>query len=284
MQAMLVPPPRHVPLSLRVVNLFNGFTQFGWVFFGFGMIFFWVFAGNADMSWLTFRGPLARAVGRVTKVEDTNASQNGSRIQANHYEFSVAGTKVSGKSYGSGSNSVSTGDEVTIEYDEKHPERSRIEGDRLGMFSGWLLFVTIFPLVGVAIIIPSFLSGMKRNRLLRDGILTTGRYKSRRQTNVRINDRPVWELTFEFTARDGRHMECQARTTDTSSLRDEAEEPLLYDPENPERAYMLDEAPSRPKVLNGELQGRMVPAMLSLIIPGISIIGHGLVLWLKIIL
>ena len=41
---LLVPPPREVPTGLRLMVLFGGaLTQFGWVFFGFGMIFVWAF-------------------------------------------------------------------------------------------------------------------------------------------------------------------------------------------------------------------------------------------------
>jgi len=35
MPMQFAPPPRHVPLSLRVVNMFNGAAQLGWGVFGF---------------------------------------------------------------------------------------------------------------------------------------------------------------------------------------------------------------------------------------------------------
>src|ERR1043165_8165904 len=95
-------PPRNVPLSLQLVNFFNGFAQIGWAVFGFGMIFFWGFAGNADLSFATFRGNIARAKGRVTSVENTNASENHQQIMANRYEYNVAGEWFQGKSYSTG--------------------------------------------------------------------------------------------------------------------------------------------------------------------------------------
>ena len=127
------PPPRPVPLSLRILNFFNVGAQIGWFVFGFGMIFFVVFGTNADLSVLTVREPDGHAVGRVTRIEETGASENHQRVEAAHYEFSVAGRLFTGKSYSTGG-SPATGANVTIEYDEDNPERSRIAGMRRAMF------------------------------------------------------------------------------------------------------------------------------------------------------
>ena len=117
---------------------------------------------------------------------------------------------------------------------------------------------------------------------LREGLLATGTLKSKSRTNVTVNNRPLYELIFEFTARDGRHHEAKARSTFTERLEDEAQEPLLYDPADPTRAYMLDEAPARPEIeANGGLRGRPAAAVRSLILPGLMIVAHGAVLLIK---
>lgn len=273
--------PRRVPLSLQIVNFFNGFSLIGWLIFGFGMIFAWAFVLNADFSFVTFRGPFAIAEGRVTDVEETGASVNRSRVHANHYEYSVAGTKFSGTSYTTG-DVVSTGDSVSIEYDEDHPARSRITGMRRAMFGPGLVFVLIFPLVGLLILIPATIFGIKRNRLLRDGLLADGTLTSKAATNMQVNNRTVYELIFTFTARDGRQYEAKARSTDTRRLEDESQEPLLYDPADPTRACLLDEAPARPEFEpNGDLRGNPASAIRMLILPGIVIVGHGTFLLFK---
>jgi hypothetical protein len=275
------PPPRRVPLSLRVINLFNGITQIGWFVFGFGMIFFWVFAGNADFSFLTFRGAMEYATGRVVESRSTGASENDQSVQANHYQFSVAGQSYNGTSYSLGGGAAQ-GDEVTIEYDPDDPSRSRIEGMRRNMFGPWAAVVSIFPLIGLGFVVPFTLKGIQRNRLLRDGILTQGTLIHKGMTNVRINHRPVWELTFEFTDRLGQRHEAKARSVDTSRLEDESSEPLLYDPNDPSRAYVLDEAPARPKFeMNGEMIGRGGGALMRLVLPGIVIGANVLVLLSK---
>jgi hypothetical protein len=277
----LSPAPRPVPVSLQIVNFFNGIAQIGWAIFGFGMIFFWAFVMNADLSFVNFRGPHDTVAGKVTRVENTSASVNHQRVQANHYEYSVDGYLFTGVSYSTGG-SLSPGQSVDIEYAKGNPSRSRIEGLRRAMFGPGLAFVSLVPLIGLAILVPATLSGVKRNRLLREGLLATGTLKSKSRTNVTVNNRPLYELTFEFTARDGRHHEAKARSTFTERLEDEAQEPLLYDPADPTCAYMLDEAPARPEIeANGDLRGRPTAAVRSLILPGLMIVVHGAVLLIK---
>jgi hypothetical protein len=265
-------PPRSVPLSLRVLNFFNGAAQLGWAVFGFGMLFFWIFGAQADFSFATFHVD-GETRGRVTRVEDTAASENESRVRAHHYEYSVAGRTLTGVSYATGGG-ASEGQEVPVEYDEGTPERSRIAGMRRKLFGPWAAFVVIFPAIGAAILYFATTSGVHRNHLLREGILTTGKFVSREPTNVTVNKRRVWEVTFEFTDRNGQRHEAKARSTDTSRLQDDAREPLLYDPNDPEKAYVLDEAPARPKFEHGELTGRPLAALLSLLVPGLVIGAH----------
>ena len=274
-------PPRSVPLSLRVVNLFNGAAQLGYVVFGFGMIFFWIFGTQADFSFATFHVD-GRTRGRVVRVEDTAASENKQRVHALHYEYSVAGRTLTGKSYATGS-SASEGDEVSVEYDEGSPERSRIAGLRRAMFGPFAAIVVIFPLIGFLIVYFMTKTGLRRNHLLRDGILTTGTLINREPTNMTVNKRRVWELTFEFTDRNGQRREAKARATDTSRLEDDAREPLLYDPADPEKAYVLDEAPARPRLENGELVGSGMRAFAMLIIPALFVALNALMIYVKFI-
>ncbi len=273
-------PPRRVPLSLRIVNAFNMWAQIGWGVFGFGMIFFWVFAGNADFSFATFRNP-GRTNGRVTNVESTGASENKQTIRAAHYQFSIAGELFEGKSYSTGS-TPSEGDVVTIEYDEDNPARSRIEGMRRAMFGPWAAIVAIFPAIGLIFLIPGMRTGIKRNRVLRDGILTTGTPIDRRPTNITINNRPLWEVVYEFHDRNGQRRECCARAVDTTRLTDEPSEALLYDPTDPTKAYVIDEAPARPTFdANGDMEGRPMAALFASILPGIVIGAHLLMVYAK---
>jgi hypothetical protein len=277
-------PPRRVPVSLQIVNFFNIGSQIGWFVFGFGFIFFFVFGLQSDFSFLTFRNAGGRTTGRVIETKSTGASENKQTVKATHYEYSIAGSTLRGTSYTTGS-APEQGAEVTVEYDESNPVRSRIEGMRRGLFGPWGVVSGIFPLIGLVILYFAAKSGVRRNRLLRDGLLTSGVLTDKEPTNMTVNDRRVWKLTFEFHDRLGQRREASAQTSDPQRLEDESAEPLLYDPGDPSRAYLLDEAPARPQFdMNGELLGRPNAALAALIIPTIVVGGYALLFALKSVL
>jgi hypothetical protein len=170
---------------------------------------------------------------------------------------------------------VEPGDLVVVQYRTDDPRQSRIEGMRRKMFGPFVLFVLVFPIIGLSIVVFTMRLGRKRARLLADGVLAEGKLVNRRATNTTVNKRRVYELTFRFTAYDGSQREVKSRTSMTDRLEDEALEPLLYSPSDPTLAYMLDEVPSRPEVNEvGELKARPLAAFASLILPAIVIVGN----------
>jgi Protein of unknown function (DUF3592) len=271
------PPPRSVPGSLAIASLFNGFAQIAWGVFGLGMIFFWVFPMNADLSFISVRGPLAEAAGEVVRVEETAFSEgrrNAKPIYANHYVYFVADRPLTGVSYSVGVR-AEPGQRVTVEYPEANPARSRIAGMRRAPFGRWALALAVFPLAGLVMLVVASGNGWRRTRLLGHGHLAPGKLVRKRPTNAKVNGRVVHELTFEFTGRDGRRHEMTARTSAPERLEDEKREPLLYDPARPSRAYLLDRAPSRPRFgTTGELLGAPRPA-LRLLVPALVVAVHG---------
>ncbi len=275
----LAAPPRMVPLLVSCRLLFGGvLNQAGWLFFGFGLIFFWAFAVNSDpIEWLDFRGEMRTVQGAITTIQDTSASEGGSSITAYHYAFEVDGVAFDGVSYDS-SALASPGEGIPIQYPVGRPHRSRITGMRTAMFSPAVLFVTIFPVVGLVLALIGFVGGMRNVRLLAHGELGMGTLKSKRKTATQVNRQRVYELTFEFTDDRGRTREVTARTFDTAALEDNAEEPLLFDPFRRGSATMLDHLPGRPRIdEHGEIQsGNSVVALAAMLLPLVTLAGHGL--------
>lgn len=264
----LAPAPRPVPLSLRLSNIFNAGAQLGFFLLLFSTPFFWMFAGNADLSFVTFRGATATAIATVTHVDDTAASESRQRIYANHYSFFADGKPFEGVSYSSG-NSLAPLSKATVEYLDSNPQRSRLEGMRRGMFPPAVLFVLIFPFIGLVIVYFSLKAGMKSNRLFAYGVPAYGRLKDKRPTNTRINNRPVWELVFDYRARDGQTYEASTRTSMIERLTDDREEPMLYDPDAPSQAVFLDEMGRTPLLdETGALRGKG-GAIFALILPSL---------------
>jgi len=117
-----------------------------------------------------------------------------------------------------------------------------------GRFEWPALIILVFPAFGLTMIALGVRKGLRALRLLTRGIPAQGRFVGQTKTNVMINDTPVMAMTFEFNTVDGRTARCAAKTHETRELRDDAEEPLVYDPEDPSVAVLLDELPGRPRI------------------------------------
>jgi hypothetical protein len=209
-------------------------------------------------------------------VRDTGASENRSRVRAVSYSFRAGdGTQRTGTSYTTGS-PPALGDMATVEFLPDHPAVSRIQGMRRAMFGPMVLFVLIFPAIGLLLAGFGFRSRRSVVRVLVDGRLATGTLVGRERTNVSVNNQPVIALTFEFTADDGRRHRVVARSSQPAELSDEAQETLLYLPERPEQATLVDDLPA--SVLADEM-GELRPASpgqvaLALAIPLITVLSN----------
>lgn len=275
-------PPRTVPLFLALRVLFGGFlSQFGWVFFGFGMIFFWAF-GVPDTLANLFKGvsDIKQAEGVVTSWSETNASENDRDVYQINFRFvGEDSLQYSGTSYATG-RYHKPGATVIVEYDPAAPENCRIQGMRKSVFGEVILFVMIFPLIGFVFIVFGVRQSLRGIRLLKFGESTRGTFVRKEATNTTVNDQTVYKLFFEFKDDAGRSHEAIAKTHVLEPLLDEAQELLLYDPYYPDKAILFDNLPGGAEFDEwGNLSaggGRgFLRLLLLLIIPGLSIAGHG---------
>jgi hypothetical protein len=256
-------PPRTVPLSTKLVVLFGGtFSGFGWLFFGFGMVFVWIFAGKGDYtSAFIMRGNLESAPAVVTGVRNTRFSEGGSKhsrgtpIYAYHYKFQREGIDYQGTSYRLGQGNGREGDETTVEFPAGKPRYSRIKGMRRAMFGPVVAMVLLFPAVGLTLVVPSVFQGWRNLRLLKDGETAQGTLITKEPTNVKVNNRTVYKLTFEFSDQSGQTRQAIAKTYLPEKLEANRSELLFYDPNNPSAATLLDNLPGKQALTErGEIQ------------------------------
>jgi len=276
-------PPRTIPITLLPPLYFGGvFAQLGWFFFGFGMIFVWVFTRNADITYLwDFSGQLQTVDGFVINSEETNFSEGGTEHSKGtsvcriRYRFvDKDGIEHRAECYKKGWN-PQTSTHVIIEYREDRPEISRIQGTRRRPVGLIGLFLVIFPIIGAVLAATGLRRGRKAHSLLRFGHLTTGRLVEKSGTTTQINGQIVYKLTFEFTDDLGESHRVAAKTHETAKLEDEESERLLYDPYKPTYAVLIDNLPGSPAIdEHGYLCSRPSRAILSLLLPAISLIGH----------
>ena len=275
-------PPRRVPLSVRLRILLGGFlNQFGWYFFGFGMVFVWLLGGSSALYALAhFHGDVAVTEGRISAVVETNMSINEERVYEYQYAYRVNGAEYFGATkayYGE----YEVNDPASVEYTLRDPTRSRIQGLGFGL---WIALVTgVFPMIGLVFMAFGIRKGIRGARLLRYGKQATGTLVSQEPTRIEVNDQPVFEFTFEFEVEGEGLFEVVARTHLTerfageeSDDEDGVREPLLYNPHDPNDAILLDDLPGGPRIdERGEIRGVILSLLPSLIIPGVTVVGHG---------
>ena len=235
---------------------------FGWLFFGVGMIFAFVFAGSADVSSIfKFHCELQQAVGVVTGSERSGFSEgrksrgvHGSSLGrrrkpvfAHYYTFETGGENHSGVSY-SKNGALEIGQTVKVEFPAHQPEFSRIQGMRRAPLGAEALLVLLFPLVGLCILIPGLCSGWKTYRLLIRGVLAKGRLIGKKKLDAQVDKRFVYKLTFQFTDQERRTHWVDTKTHHPRKLEDDATERLLYDPLSPKRAVFVDMLPGAPDI------------------------------------
>jgi hypothetical protein len=225
------------------------------------------------------------AEGQVTRTSDTGASEGGSKtrrgtpIYKNEFTFAVDDKEYRNASYAVGIR-LPVGRRVSVQYLASDPSFARIRGMRANVFGPAILFVMLFPLAGFGLVVFSVSRGIRACRLLSHGVPTTGRLIAKEATAVKENGRTVYKLTFEFETGEGRSCTATVRTNAPEKFGDQ-NEPLVYDPENPARAVMLDNLPGTPHIgEDGHVLCRQpTRALLSLVFPLATILGHGAHVW-----
>ena len=267
----LVPLP--VALRLFVSGAANQWT---WIGLGLGLMFFWLAIGNVDWSGVYYLGQVERARGVITDSQETNLTINDRVVMANSYRFTTPdGAVIEDFSYATGTWHAD-GATVTIEYPAGKPHLSRIQGMRrqkLSPLAGSLF--ALFPLAVVLFAGWRIRKGLRYHALLKRGRVAHSQLVEKTPTNMRINDQPVYKLTFQFTAEDGKDYQVTVKSHNTEALEDDDEERLLYDPSQPENATMVDTLPGQPRLNeHGSIRPQPAPTWACLI-PALTLFGHG---------
>lgn len=274
----LVPPPRLVPLLVRMHVIFGGgISQVGWALLCVGSVVLRALVLNSDFpSWYYFSGELETAKGAIISSDATHVSEGGDgpKIVAYRYSFRTPdGQEHEGVSYAAGQQ-LKLGTPVAVEYPKDNPAVSRIKGHRRALFPGFLVVFGILPLVGLCLVYAGLRRGLIAARLLANGNLAPGTLKSKQPTNTRINNQTVYKFTFEFLADDGKTYQATARTHRVQRMDSEPRKRLLYDPLDPSRTVLFDNLPGSPGISElGDIQARSTTRpLLVLLLPILAIV------------
>lgn len=267
-------PPRHLDLFTKIIILFGGsLQQFGWIFFTIGSLFSWIFIPFSDaMLWFEGKKNWNETVGQIMSAEPTNSSVNETTVYQYFHSFELEGERFTGKSFTVGPQ-YKDGEEVMIRYNVDDPSESAISNSNRAIFPAWVLFVLLFPLVGLAFIITSILQNIRVLKLLEIGAFTRGKLISKEATNARINKQMVFKYMFEFVV-GGKKQEAICRTHQGWLVEDEEREIILYDRFNPNFNFVFDAMPNVPKISEeGMLERAPIWKAVNLLLP---IVGIGL--------
>lgn len=281
----LAPPPRPVPLQIRIDELFGGTTSvLGWSFLGLGLIFVWIFCLNADLSGWRFLAGKAGIAARTTGCRSTSFSEGGSNhsrgrpIYANDFFFQYGGPTggrvVMGTSYGQ--QCLQAGRDAVAEFPPGKPEYARLRGMRRAPMPWVLIWIGLFPLIGAGFVYASLRGGLRDIGLLRRGVTARGQVVAKRATGTRINNRPQYELDMAFKDAFGVERRFSTKTCFPEKLEGEGVHNVFYDPDRPGDAISVD---ALPEPLFADLSGGLASdgwtrAGLSLVPPALTIGGH----------
>ena len=217
---------------------------FGAVFLIMGLVFTLVFTqGYRPIDEIRLAASQTTAPGVITAVTQTNSSENDVYVYSYEFAFTTnRGEKITGVSYTTGEQ-WSARDHVTIEYVPGEPSIARIQGARTSDFTPWVLFVLIFPFIGAVMFGSAAVAGVREVLLLRRGELADAHILSSRPTGVSVNNTPVVEYSYEIHTASGETFNGSARALLSDQIGDEANEPALCLPSNPDRSILVDAIP-----------------------------------------
>ncbi|MDF1546495.1 MAG: DUF3592 domain-containing protein [Bacteroidales bacterium] len=236
---------RNIPIGVKLKIWFgNVFNVIGLAFFLFGLPFSMVFISFSSLLGPSFGEDDPGTKGIIIESRATSASVNDVKVYEYTYRYhTMDGNSYTGLGYTTG-NQKSVGDELMVLYKMDQPSASKAIDLRTSEFGGSVgLFVLIFPLIGLIMLILGTRNTLKQIFILQIGELAEGKFLYKEATNTQVNKQTVYELTFEFTASDNQIYKAIAKTHKYHRLEDEPFEKLVYDPDNPTNAVLLDALP-----------------------------------------
>jgi hypothetical protein len=284
----LKPPPREVPLGIKLTELFGGTNAFiGWFFLLVGLPFAWIFAANGDYSGWRYHGALQTATARASACRGTNFSEGGSNHRRGHpvYEteffFQDSGRTIVSSSYGW--DCYQAGQDAPVEFPPGRPDLARVRGMRRALMPPSVVFVLIFPLIGLIFVVVSLRTGLRDIRLLQIGVVGRGTVVGKRATNTRVNNRILYELDMAFKDAFGKTARFKTRTCFPEVLEAEGAHNVFYDPDRPEDAIAVD---TLPESLRADYSGGLAsegwgPIIRALVVPALVLLSNAAILAYK---
>ena len=228
---------REVSLLLRLKILFGGsIIQVLYGVFAFLMLFVILFVKEADFSDFTLIGS-TKTKGNITNITQTNSRINKRYVFAFEYTFLVNDKIFNCTSF---STDTPKNNEVIIEYLAKNPQNSRITDMRQKTFPIYVALIVLFPFAVLLILFFALKKNLKAIALMKNGEIGYATFLRMEGTNVRMNNRQVMRVFYEFEDKNGKKHTFSFKSHEPEKITDEAREMLFYDVNNPKNNVLKD--------------------------------------------
>lgn len=236
-----------IPVRIRIMHLF-GRTSFiiGFIFtiIGIAVISFF----SLQINWrMYFAGEkdLVVTTGKISGSQETRYSVNDAPLFNYNYRYYDQAENIHEGNFLEFEGQYSMGEDIEIKYLKKVPSNSRYAGRDRKNFDQIMFLGGIGALLaGLLFIIPSSRKTRKERKIIMAGLPAEAKLLEAVPTNLRVNEQPVYNLTFEFT--DGRKSvkKCFVRSHLIRNFSDGHKEKLIYDPRQPSNAVIIDTLPT----------------------------------------
>lgn len=243
--------PRRISGGLKLKIFFNNpFAVIGTAFFLFGSIFPIVFGSMVDFkSVFAFKENDPVVNGVIVAIDKTNSKINKRNVLDYTYKYEVNGKSYDGHSFSTNSD-INVNDTIPVQYVPNDIATSKIQSMLTAPFPFFIVPLTcIFPILGLVFLIFSIRRAKKNIYLVQNGVLAKGKVIRKEPTSTKVNKQTVYKVFFQFKTQDGNLQEAFVKSHVVHNLGDEAEEPLVYDSQDPSAAVLLDSLPKKVRPL-----------------------------------
>ena len=222
--------PRSLPWTTKSSLLLGGWVSFvGWILIGMAFMRFLIYLPDIHFGLDEY------TEGKITHIERTDDTESAYR---NHFSFSNEDKLYKGSTL-SIDKQYTKGDEVGIEFKYSNPEKARIEGHSL--WNAMNLTPAAFAIIGLILIIIRIRKGASAIAMLKNGHLAWATLVDKSATKVSVEKHRVYKMTFEYRDQHDYRHRIITKTHVTEELEDDPEEPVLFNPNKPENAILLDQ-------------------------------------------
>ena len=235
-----------VPFRIRILLLF-GRTSFiiGFLFTLIGIAFIVYF--SLQLNWnilFAAKKDLVSTAGIITSLDTTQYNVNESPLLEYRYRYYDDSRIPYSGFFLEYADIYDPGQEITIEYLKDSPEISRFTGKDRQNYDQIMFLAGVGSIViGVLFLYPSYRRSRRERKIIMMGRPVEGKLVYAEPTNLRVNEQPVYNLTYEYNTSRDSIQKFSVRSHMIRNISDEHTEILIYDPGNPSKAVVVDTLP-----------------------------------------